>query len=1033
MLHPLARQSAIAVARRAGREPLRTAIVVVSLGLGVVLSGLMVSVAYFLVLQPPPHVGAPGEVVTIAGVHSYRAFALAASGTQTVELAAFGRGSADLGSGLRARTIDIECISANYLQVLRTPMFRGSAPGRHEAILAYSFWKSLGHPAVGEYVLDTSSGTFQVVGVLPEGFRGTTGRSPDAWVPLEYDRGICAGGKELGADLGSSWLSTIGRIRTPFLHAEVRAELQRLLQARGIPNAKDISVARLEVGIGRGLSGRTATWLLMAAFAVLLVALLNTAGLFLLDGLARTYEYSVHGVLGLTAAHLRTLVLFESAWMGMLAGGFVVLGSHVLPSVFAQRWDIGSVDLLPPSLWPVLFVTTIALCVCCAIPTALVAGNAARARHVRFRGVLLNSTFVVEIALALVLAVLTLLFARSVRELRSNSGFDFDGVAIVSVDLMSARYDADEIEHVFDVMQKRVDGVDGVIRTAVAAGALLNSTRSSTVWSLRAASGLQSDFVKLNAVSSGYFSVVGARIEHGRTFSEAENLRSHPVVIISRGLADELFPDADPIGQCLTIGRQRCVEVVGVTRPRKHGTLLLVEQEFFIPLSQARYYSSDILPQALLVRARQVSPTQMKAIAHAIDVVLPSLPYTKVAALNDFADVQTRRWRVARDVLGVLSILTMSMVAISLHVFSGATVRQRLQELAVRQALGARRRAVLWLVMRRASACLLTGIVIGVLLSLWALGLVRNLLFGFEGADFMTFAAPAFIVLGCGLVGAARSGIACVRIEPAKLLRASTLVAALVVATGCTSPDAWERLTDDAVVRAQHPSGSQIRSVKPVEGEPPPAFVRADGFNLRRSAVTTEMPVFPEESLRAGSRGVAVAALRTRRDGTVESVELLQSPDEKIAGEVRRALLRWVFAPTSVSGSRVPVEGRIVFYFEISAGKGVVRLPADPDGSANPVAKLARVTPDDLPKLKARESVVLLDIRERAIARRSPSPVGAKNIPLQEVDQRIKSEFAAASHVVIDCLVIDESLCVAAHHRISSLFEKVSMLSKARR
>lgn len=104
--------------------------------------------------------------------------------------------------------------------------------------------------------------------------------------------------------------------------------------------------------------------------------------------------------------------------------------------------------------------------------------------------------------------------------------------------------------------------------------------------------------------------------------------------------------------------------------------------------------------------------------------------------------------------------------------------------------------------------------------------------------------------------------------------------------------------------------------------------IRVSEASLRRMAVKTVLPTFPDAAERHGDSGVAVARVDVNPSGKVGGVKVLQSPDASIARAVASALKQWVFRPQKVSGQGVAVEGKLTFYYLISHGRGAV---LDPD------------------------------------------------------------------------------------------------------
>ncbi len=113
-------------------------------------------------------------------------------------------------------------------------------------------------------------------------------------------------------------------------------------------------------------------------------------------------------------------------------------------------------------------------------------------------------------------------------------------------------------------------------------------------------------------------------------------------------------------------------------------------------------------------------------------------------------------------------------------------------------------------------------------------------------------------------------------------------------------------------------------------GSGPPSIqsIRLGEGVLHKKAVEKILPVYPETSMRERVTGVGVASLRIGKDGRVDSVEILESPDAATGQSIREAVSKWVFEPTTIRGQPVEVVGKLTFYFRFEEGTGPVVAPA---------------------------------------------------------------------------------------------------------
>jgi TonB family protein len=201
-------------------------------------------------------------------------------------------------------------------------------------------------------------------------------------------------------------------------------------------------------------------------------------------------------------------------------------------------------------------------------------------------------------------------------------------------------------------------------------------------------------------------------------------------------------------------------------------------------------------------------------------------------------------------------------------------------------------------------------------------------------------------------------------------------------------------------------------------GRTGPPVARVGAGTLEQNAHTKPMPAYPASSVARRSSGVAVAVMMVNQLGSVESVKILQAPDADIAAAVEEALKRWTFGQTRIDGVAEPakVEGKIVLYFRLDRGKGVVVSAADatPPASSRPArvsGKVPEISVADLAKLSSPSSRIVLDPGPRESF--AAGSLQAINIPFDELPGRAGAELSPSKLIVIVCQAPAPRLCVA--------------------
>jgi rhodanese-related sulfurtransferase len=225
---------------------------------------------------------------------------------------------------------------------------------------------------------------------------------------------------------------------------------------------------------------------------------------------------------------------------------------------------------------------------------------------------------------------------------------------------------------------------------------------------------------------------------------------------------------------------------------------------------------------------------------------------------------------------------------------------------------------------------------------------------------------------------------------------------------------------------------SQYSSVQGVDSSKPGIM---NDMTLRGIATTAPVPTYPSTSVAKKVTGVAVAAILLDRSGHLQSLNVLQAPDDAIGQSVHEALTRWVFRPIGV-----PMKGKLFFYFTIKKGSGSVSSPAEMNpaighhedsGAKQSEDTVNQIKEAQLEGMRKAGKPSMLDIRERPAFEKGHRD-GAVNIPLDEVYPRASIELSLHVPVVVDCYPDQSpSFCRMAAQILSySGFDSVSVLTR---
>jgi macrolide transport system ATP-binding/permease protein len=711
----------------------------------------------------------------------------------------------------------VRFVSGNYFQVLgvdaragRTIVPPDDTPAAHPvAVVSHRYWKSALNqsPATVGSTIDINGVPVTIVGVAPAEFFGERIEPdpPGFWVPLAGSR-MLKRQRNLIDEPGLHWLYLIGRLRPDitteqaqarstltlqnWLHARAGSTISAERRARIAETRVDLTPAGSGVPHMRRSYGQTLRLLLGISMAVLLIACANISGLLLARGTARRAERSLRLALGATRGRLVRQSLTESLMLAFVGGALALpvaaaATTLLLRMVFREAADI------PIQTTPDMRVLVFTFALSCVaalafgvLPATRLQSDIAQAmKSVRFR--LGKALIVGEVAVSLVVLAGAGSLAQSLANVASQPfGFDRSHVLIVNVDPGLARYDLNRLGPLYQQLQLRLNSLPGVSSASLSHYSPFNGC----CWAFSvkvpgyAPRPDESTSAMLNRVSPRYFETLGTSVLRGRTFDDHDTPTSRHVAVVSAAFAQRFFPNIDPIGRTLTIDSEvdnAPREIVGVVENAKYDEpredqrpmayLPLLQMTPGQPEASGDYQSNFV--NAIEVRSSG-DPTEIaRLVRYALAEIDPRLPVLGVATLSDHVNQTLRQDRTIATLAACFGLLALALSCIGLYGLMSYLVQRRTSEIGIRIALGARRAAVMAMVIREALAQAGAGILIGVPITFAATRLIASQLYGVSPAD-PRYAAAAAVVLIAALAAAGYlPSRRAARIDPIRALR----------------------------------------------------------------------------------------------------------------------------------------------------------------------------------------------------------------------------------------------------------------------
>ena len=681
-------------------------------------------------------------------------------------------------------------VTGNYFQALgvkpalgRTFLLENETPGRDQvAVLSYGLWQKRfgGDPAILNKTVTLDGKTCEVLGVMPKDF--SFPQSAELWIPLNFD--ISPGMKQRKAH----FLRPIGKLKPGVTLAQAQADtdaIARRLEEQ-YPDTNTGWNLRL-VSLREQLVGNTKETLFIlfgAVGFVLLIACANVANLLLVRAAARQKEIALRTALGAGRLRIVRQMITESVMLALVGG---TLGALL------ATWGVDllvtlSADNIPPTAQVKIDWTVLAFTLLISLLTGVLFGLAPALRTMKVNlteslkeggrggseGVERNRTrsvlVVLESAIAVVLLIGAGLLIRSLIQLQNTSpGFDAHNVLTLSVDLPREKYSTpDKAANFFEQLESRLGGLPGVDSVGLVSELPLSGQPNDMPYTVEGRPPVSIDQAyddDFRRVNQKYFGALRIPLLRGRNFTEQEVRQSAKVLIISELLAQQVFPNEEPLGKRLvmTMGNQP-FEIIGIVGDIRHRAL---ESQ----PSAAMYMPTYETDMNVVIRT-QGDPTNLVAsVRHEVQAIDPDQPVAAVKTMEQWLDASVAAPRYRTALLALFALLALVLASTGIYGVMSYSVTQRTHEIGVRMALGARQLDVLKLVVRQGMSLVLIGVGIGLLGAIALTRVMSTLLFGVTAKDPMTFAAVATLLAVVAFVACYIPARRATKVDPLVALR----------------------------------------------------------------------------------------------------------------------------------------------------------------------------------------------------------------------------------------------------------------------
>jgi len=790
------------------RQPGFTAAAVVTLALGIGANTAIFSLVQAVLLRPLPY-DAPDRLVHLYELDTTTGETRGASWgeyrdwrrlSRTLEeLAGYNGGSVTLtGEGTPDR-VTVAQVTGGFFRLLGVDALLGRTIGEGEdgpnaapvVVLTHRAWQRRfgGDPTVLGRRLTLNGRDTTIVGVLPSSFEFSLRGTAELYLPLAVSE----------AQVERRywhWLDLIGRLGPGVTLEQARADLDALGRAAA-PDIGEWHAAATETArplrdeMVQGV--RPALLVLAGAVGVvLLVTCANVAGLLVARSAARRRELGIRAAIGAGRSRLARQLLTEGLLLSAIGGAAGLVAGHwglqALVAAMPERQRLAVPFLREVSLDQTMLAAAAGLTLVAGLLVGLApswramrgnlhdalkdGGRGASAGRGRTRPALVAA----EVALAVVLVAGAGLLGRSlVGLLHVSPGFETSGLLTFRVSAPGTRYGTAETVQAFhDRLLERLRALPGAVGAATIDQLPLTGRGNTGVFSIEGRPTAPSDLapeVNIRAVSAGYFDTMGIPLVGGRALTERDAAGAPNVVLVNQTLAARFFPDG-ALGERIVFSffdGQPPWEIVGVVGDERFAAL----DEPVTPVVYFPYRQDPGGAFSVVVRSA-VAPASLVAAARrelaAIDPEVPLYAAMSMDAIVAGSEPVFLR-RFVLQLVGAFAALAVLLAAVGLYGVLAQAVVERTREIGVRIALGAARRDVVWLIVRRGMAPALTGLGVGLAAAAAASRLLGALLYGVRPGDPLTLGAVTALVATVALAACWLPARRATRVDPIEALR----------------------------------------------------------------------------------------------------------------------------------------------------------------------------------------------------------------------------------------------------------------------
>jgi predicted permease len=642
--------------------------------------------------------------------------------------------------------------------------------GPKAVLLANGYWQRRfnADPAILGRTITIQREPYTVIGVMPAGFRGMSGRA-EFWISIAalWGEGMNEPQSHAFTGIGRRQSGVTGAQAVAQVHdrePRIDASVPRDGDSGPVWGAvaRPLDATRVDPIIRRSLLVLTA-----AVALVLLIVVANVANLFLIRATGRKQEIAVRLAIGAGRGRVIRQLLTESVLLAVIGGiagmllawGGVALLAQLDPASALRGRELGGIGAvgfngitLDSTALAFALGVTLVTGICFGLVPAwqstrpgLSEGLRGGSAHRGWRGISSRNLLVVgEIALALILLVGSGLVIRSLgRMIAIDTGVQPKNVLTLRLNLEGSR---DSMTQGYNQIIQRLGALPGVQSVAISdCLPLSGGCNGTSLWRRDRPEG-EGLRTGVHWITPDWSRTLGVPLLQGRTFSSEDRMGARKSVLVNEAAAKSYWPGEDPIGRPVGVGQGGFADtayVVGVVGNVKYESIdAAPAPSVYLP-----FYQSP-RPWLVVNIRTQVDPVSLAGPARRIlQEIAPASPVYDVRTLESRVSDAMAYARFSALLLGAFAGVALVLATMGTYGVISFSVAQRTRELGIRAALGASRMDVVRLVAGHGAMMAGLGGVIGLGGALLVTRLLGAMLYDVPSNDPLTFGVVAVVML----------------------------------------------------------------------------------------------------------------------------------------------------------------------------------------------------------------------------------------------------------------------------------------------